>query len=671
MIGLDLSTLALATGIGAVLVALLGAAMAWSFHTRAARLPAATRLEDVEQRLQIAREELERKQAELAEVERMIQERDRFAAEAEVLRNQIAELQAELKNLEPARAEIEEVKREAAKAAGELTEIETQLSEKREELDEIEKRLGPERIAELERRKEALERELAAIEEKLEPLRAERDAALRVVAEAKQLEARIATLRGEMEELQHEIEHLRDVESELGAKVGELRAEMVQLRQTAEAKQAEVDGLDRDASRLRAEIASLERTLEALEQKLGPVDRETVIADLVREPEVLMRPQQLRAAPRPEAEALRAVAEYLKETGLRYPWRTLAAFHTSLKINEIAQLTVLAGVSGTGKSLLPRRYAEAMGIHFLQIAVEPRWDSPQDLLGFYNYMEGRYRATDLARLMAHLDPWRSIELPEDVPDRREHMALVLLDEMNLARVEYYFSEFLSRLEARPPWREGLTPEQCADAMIPIDVRGLDKPPLLFPAHNILFVGTMNEDETTQSLSDKVLDRSNVLQFPAPQEFALGADASLEPAGEAQRFDEWRTWVKPGSSLDGAAADLTREVIEKLAEIMDGFGRPFGHRLAQAITAYVANYPVEGNAGLDARVPLADQVELRILPKLRGVQIDDFQSQFDELQELIRSRLHDDVFANQLQELLGRQQQGTGLFAWRGVAREAG
>jgi hypothetical protein len=57
----------------------------------------------------------------------------------------------------------------------------------------------------------------------------------------------------------------------------------------------------------------------------------------------------------------------------------------------------LAGVSGTGKSLLPRRYAEAMG--FLQIAVEPRWDSPQDLLGFYNYIEKNYRATDLARII--------------------------------------------------------------------------------------------------------------------------------------------------------------------------------------------------------------------------------------------------------------------------------
>ena len=115
-----------------------------------------------------------------------------------------------------------------------------------------------------------------------------------------------------------------------------------------------------------------------------------------------------RAVPRPEREALHAVSEYLRAYNLEYSTRTLLAFHTALKINDHSQLTVLAGVSGTGKSLLPRRYAEAMGFHFLQIAVEPRWDSPQDLLGFYNYIEKNYRATDLARILMHMDPYLGI-----------------------------------------------------------------------------------------------------------------------------------------------------------------------------------------------------------------------------------------------------------------------
>ena len=83
--------------------------------------------------------------------------------------------------------------------------------------------------------------------------------------------------------------------------------------------------------------------------------------------------------------------------------------------------------------------------------------------------------------------------------RKDHIALVLLDEMNLARVEYYFSEFLSRLEARPRFSDVGEQRKRADALIPIDIRGLKSPISLFPAHNVLFVGTMNDDESTQAL----------------------------------------------------------------------------------------------------------------------------------------------------------------------------
>jgi tRNA A37 threonylcarbamoyladenosine biosynthesis protein TsaE len=199
-------------------------------------------------------------------------------------------------------------------------------------------------------------------------------------------------------------------------------------------------------------------------------DQNKLLDDLIKVPFTLEFPAIKQGAPRTEAEALHSVGQYLKAYNLKYSTRTVLAFHTALKINDHSQLTVLAGVSGTGKSLLPRRYAEAMGIHFLQIAVEPRWDSPQDLLGFYNYIEKNYRATDLARLLVHMDPYESAA-PSNM-DRRDHISLVLLDEMNLARVEYYFSEFLSRLEARPRYDEAGDERKRADAMIPIDIRGL-------------------------------------------------------------------------------------------------------------------------------------------------------------------------------------------------------
>src|SRR5262249_37469053 len=207
-----------------------------------------------------------------------------------------------------------------------------------------------------------------------------------------------------------------------------------------------------------------------------------LVDDLLHFPAALLAPSILSRQRRTETDALATVNAYLKKLGLNYPDRIVRGFHTALKINDYAQLTVLAGVSGTGKSLLPRRYAEAMGIHFLQIAVEPRWDSPQDLLGFYNYVEKRYRATDLARVLVQLDPYNTSELGKE--DRRDHMALILLDEMNLARVEYYFSEFLSRLEARPRLNEADDRAKRGDARIPLDIRGMKASLSLFPSHNI-------------------------------------------------------------------------------------------------------------------------------------------------------------------------------------------
>jgi hypothetical protein len=249
------------------------------------------------------------------------------------------------------------------------------------------------------------------------------------------------------------------------------------------------------------------------------------------------------------------------------------------------------------------------------------------------------------------------------------MALVLLDEMNLARVEYYFSEFLSRLEARPAWRPGLRPEDCKDSLIPVDIRGMADPPRLFPAHNILFVGTMNDDESTQSLSDKVLDRGNILQFPAPAEFpARPARATGTPAAEAQRFDEWRSWVRDAEALPRSQADLVQRTVSDLSRIMQGFGRPFGHRLNRAIRAYAANYPFEGNAP-DLRVPLADQVEFRILPKLRGIEIDSHRAQFESLIDLIRTRLDDSRLADRLADTCEDQARGSNLFFWRGLMRQ--
>jgi hypothetical protein len=688
-------------------LALMMSGIATAFQIRRARLPDATRLENVrELRVQEERILAERR-TELSVVEQKIQDRDRLIAEVSALEERRQAVQVELASLETARHEIEEVKQQAAAVAGELATVSQEVASKQRELDELNTQLDPARIADGRRELEKLTQELTALDAKLPALRAERDAALQAIETARasqahmaalqvelgrveealaaltskqeelqDTEARLRTARTEAEGLQDELgratvrrntllseiqslEERRTSLEEQESEWQELRAEIVQHRARRDELVEEVDHLVARKERLAAESGST-----------GPDEASALLEDLVRTPTCLEAPAVLQRTPRQEQTALHGVMEYLKDHRLEYSRRTVHAFHTALKINDNSQLTVLAGVSGTGKSLLPRRYAEAMGIHFLQIAVEPRWDSPQDLLGFYNYIEKKYRATDLARLLVHMDPYASTELRDPGHDRSDHLALVLLDEMNLARVEYYFSEFLSRLEVRPRFAEAGDSRKRKDALIPVDIRGLKRTLSLFPSHNVLFAGTMNDDESTQALSDKVLDRANVLQFAAPKDFNKPAGAThVERSDEAQSFKSWRTWVRPGDSLPTANRETADRVISGLAEIMEDCGRPFGHRLRDSILAYVANYPAPGNGGLDVREPLVDQIEYRILPKLRGIDLENHARAFDRLEALISGELADQDFSRRLGELREKQVSGSGLFVWRGLTRE--
>ena len=116
--------------------------------------------------------------------------------------------------------------------------------------------------------------------------------------------------------------------------------------------------------------------------------------------------------------------------------------------------------------------------------------------------------------------------PDEALDDR--MMMILLDEMNLARVEYYFSDFPSRLS---PVHGVIIADanQRKDTEIELEIPDANEETVrLFPGFNLLFAGTMNEDESTQSLSDKVVDRANVLKFGAPKNFA-----NSRPEGDAQ------------------------------------------------------------------------------------------------------------------------------------------
>ena len=314
-----------------------------------------------------------------------------------------------------------------------------------------------------------------------------------------------------------------------------------------------------------------------------------------------------------EKDWLNTIHERCEESGLSFPRRLLYAFHTSLKTADWTPLTVLGGVSGTGKSELPRLYARFGGLAFEPLSVQPNWDSPQSMFGFFNSVDNRFNATPLLRALV-----QSQRDPDTYADGMEdRLLLVLLDEMNLSHVELYFSDLLSKLELRRGEKDEVNIEVDLGA-------GLEE--YLVPlGRNVLWVGTMNEDETTKTLSDKVLDRANLIGFPRPQELKRRREAKLSAPGPMLERKQWNKWLCHKSDLSGEEVGKYKETVEQISHHLEQAGRALGHRVWQAIESYMANYPDVREAQTEDERPQAlrdafeDALVHKVMPKLRGIE----------------------------------------------------
>jgi hypothetical protein len=306
--------------------------------------------------------------------------------------------------------------------------------------------------------------------------------------------------------------------------------------------------------------------------------------------------------------------------GLHFNPRILKAFHTALKTAEWSPLTVLAGVSGTGKSELPRLYSHFGGIYFEPISVQPNWDSQESMLGFFNSIDNKFDAQPVLRLLAQSQkPWSN-----DYPGLQDAVCLVLLDEMNLAHPELYFAEFLSKLELRRGRKGSDVP------FIPVKIGAGMKPYELSLGRNVLWTGTMNQDETTKSLSDKVLDRSIIINFPRPTE--LKRRLKLTPLDERNRGPalhkaSWQSWLVQGSIFPEEVIKPFKTFIENMNAALAISGRALGHRIWQSIEYYMANYPDvraalaekdEPSTHKAMHIAFEDQLVQKVMPKLRGI-----------------------------------------------------
>lgn len=616
-------------------------------------------LDDLEDELKKRREAL----AHLADVQ----------AEVDALVSKLAELQTEWNQLEARRAEVSALRNETEAARTDKLAVDAELASARADLDEVKTRLS--KAEDLVQRIETLTSEAEALSARVEALREERrsleEAATRVAAlrnEAEQLEQELGALQGkiaaktsELNETEDRLTATRAAQTDARQDLDRLNAEVAAVRQRLSDTELEQTKFREHLAMLEARKASLERDIERTKGiaagGTGEAE-EDPLRELKQAPQVVQRLIEWRPSSiASEIDALKRVRQRFEAFGLQYPDRTLRAFHTAMKVNDTTQMTVLAGISGTGKSQLPRQYAAGMGIGFLQVPVQPRWDSPQDLMGFYNYIEGRFRPTDLARAMFALDEQNNREAVKD------RLLMVLLDEMNLARVEYYFSDFLSRLESRPARGRETDQTLRKDAEIELEIPKAQM--RIFPGYNLLFAGTMNEDESTQSLSDKVVDRANVMRFGAPKTIAKTAVEGADQTPEALSRSTWARWC--GRGLHASDQSRAEVQVNEMLTLMQDFGKPFGHRLGRAILAYAGAYPEAEGVADRLSIALADQIEMRLLPKLRGVEVEDRSQQFDQLRRKA-SEFGDEKLAEAIGQSVEAASATTGQFVWKGVVR---
>ena len=607
-------------------------------------------------------------------------------------------LRQDVTQLELAKSDAEQKAEEARREALESQHAVTALAEDRDRLTRGIAEAKRTAAAEQQRASELKQARVAAED----TLRTQTEAAERLVAEVASRQRELDELRAaaqvaqeRRDRLDAEVRSLEIRQQTVEAEVARLSTELAEAQSSLTTVRAEVEPVReqiRERLRLEAEIKAMEERLGDLQEQRDELDEANAhrfsvsrYSDLFEvEPRCLADDvfPDGQARDVSEEDALERVAQHLSAQGLIFPRRVLNAFHTSLKVSSISPITVLAGISGTGKSELPIRYAEAMGMHSLAMAVQASWSSPQDLFGFYNYLEKRYKATELARALVRMD---AFNFQSEDPlfatlrqsPRSDRVLLVLVDEMNLARVEYYFSEFLSRLEAR---RAVTTPGEArnrAPAEIDIDgaarsrgeAEGVSSGIRLWVGGNVLFAGTMNEDESTQALSDKVLDRANVLRFGKPPDRARERDdGGRSRKYAAERFlpyETWNRWIHRVPTDSRWRRDVNGW-IEQLNGALEMIGRPFGWRVKEAILEYVANYPgVEG--GSVYRTAMADQVEQKVLPKMRGIDLT--HQRATESLNIVQSVL-DELEDQPLMDAVRTCHQDAtyGTLNWRGVTR---
>lgn len=266
------------------------------------------------------------------------------------------------------------------------------------------------------------------------------------------------------------------------------------------------------------------------------------------------------------------IHSFIKGKGFNYEKEEIKNLFLSLKSKPFV---IISGISGTGKTKIVQWFAESVGAtdkngQFSLIPIRPDWNDGSDLLGYVD-IKGEFKEGPLTKVILKA---------KCNPDRPY---FVLLDEMNLARVEYYFSDILSVMESRK-WNDN---KIVSSTLLSGDIIGED---LTLP-NNIYIIGTVNMDETTHPFSKKVLDRANTIEFNRVDLSNLAFLADLEEV-EAKVIGQDRFSSKYLHLKDvyQQHKDLVERATNELVEINQALqliNAHVGYRVRDEICFYLA------------------------------------------------------------------------------------
>lgn len=291
-------------------------------------------------------------------------------------------------------------------------------------------------------------------------------------------------------------------------------------------------------------------------------------------------------------------SKYITSKGFSYPEGLIENFCLCLKSKPFV---ILAGTSGTGKTKLVRLFAEAVGAtsengRYKLVPVRPDWSDSSDLFGHVD-LNGKFISGAITDFIA------SAEKVTNLP------YFLCLDEMNLARVEYYLSDILSVIETRTRKNDKIKTDK-------ISIDGYGE---LYLPENLYIIGTVNMDETTFPFSKKVLDRANTIEFSyvdlAPKFDEISSES-------AHAVDVGNSVLKTEYLILNECPDTEHELVveycEWLAdinEILKKANANIGYRVRDEIVFYMLNNKAFDL--LDENIAFDNEILQKILPRIQG------------------------------------------------------